>query len=55
MKKTSRLMQEWKRPPGPGSKVMVNVNVAFEENEGGGSVGSIMREFWSCANSTHNQ
>ena len=42
VKKTSRLRQGWKKPP--EGKVMVNVDAAFEEDGGCGSVGSIIRD-----------
>jgi ribonuclease HI len=41
-KKASVLRQGWKKPP--EGKVVVNVDAAFNENSGCGSVGSIIRD-----------
>lgn len=41
MKKGSQLRQGWKKPP--EGKVMVNVDAAFVEDGGRGSVGAIIR------------
>jgi ribonuclease HI len=42
MKKGSKLRLGWKKPP--KGKVMVNVDAAFNEDEGCGSVGAIIRD-----------
>lgn len=42
MKKGSKLQQGWKKPP--EGKVMVNVDAAFNEEAGCGSVGAIIRD-----------
>ena len=42
MKKGSQLWQEWMKPP--EGKVMVNVDAAFDEDGGHGSVGVIIRD-----------
>jgi hypothetical protein len=43
MKKGSKLRQGWKKPP--KGKVIVNVDTTFNEEEGCGSVGAIIRDF----------
>jgi len=41
-KKSSKLKQGWKKPS--EGRVMVNVDVAFDEDGGRGSVGSVIRD-----------